>query len=112
MISYKLYNWLLFSYLINVFFKVFLIVLIFDFVIPLDIVTFPFAVVTSHIVVSITFVTLLLPPCSLHICCCHLTHCRLRLSWVNVLAVVALVVIVGKADKCKSDYCTVVELLQ
>lgn len=67
MISGKLYNWLLFGYLINVFFKVFLVVFTFDFVIPLDIITFPFAAVTSHIVVTITSVTLLLPPCSLHI---------------------------------------------
>lgn len=67
MISGKLYNWLLFGYLINVFFKVFLVVFTFDFVIPLDIVAFPFAVVTSHIVVTITSVTLLLPPCCLHI---------------------------------------------
>lgn len=71
MISGKLYNWLLFGYLINVFFNlffnVFLVVFTFDFVIPLDIVAFPFAVVTSHIVVIITSVTLLLPPCSLHI---------------------------------------------
>lgn len=62
MISGKLYNWLLFGYLINVF----LVVLTFDFVIPLDIVAFPFAVVTiillpyfcPHVVFTSDVVTL------------------------------------------------------